>query len=286
MDAATGPLCWLVVNPASGSNTAKSTETLEAALTERGFRLGRTIAFPDDPLPDIPTLDAAGVELVIVYTGDGTVNAAVNALAGWQGAVLVLPGGTMNLLAKRLHRGLALEEILDIVAGGAARRGRVGCVRTMQGLAFADVLVGPGTCWSEVRESMRSGAIAQVAAGALDAIRQSAAGPFVTAPDLARVRADGYPLIELTPGEHGIQVDGFYAEAARDYVQQAWAVLRHAFREGPHDRLGMVETVALASIDGSPLACLIDGEPAECPSPFTFTVERSGVDLLATSHDL
>lgn len=45
-------------------------------------------------------------------------------------------------------------------------------------------------------------------------------------------------------------------------------------------------TIALASIDGSPLACLIDGEPAECPSPFRFTVEPCGVDLLATAHDL
>jgi hypothetical protein len=286
MDAAPGPLCWLVVNPASGSNTDTSAESLSEALAERGFRVGRTIAFPDDPLPDVSMLEAAGVDLVVVYTGDGTVNAAVNGLAGWRGAVLVLPGGTMNLLARRLHRGLPLDAILDVVAAGAARRGRVGCVRTDQGLAFADVLVGPGTCWSEVRESMRSGAIAEVAAGALDAIRHSAAGPFVTAPGLSLARAEGYPLIELTPGEHGIQIDGFYAEAARDYVQQAWAVLRHAFREGPHDRLGIGDCVELASIDGSPLAVLIDGEPAECPSPFRFTLEPCGVDLLATSHDL
>lgn len=113
-----------------------------------------------------------------------------------------------------------------------------------------------------------------------------AAGPFVTAPDLPLARAEGYPRIELTPGAHAIQIDGFYAEAARDYAQQAWAVLRHRFREGPHDRLGLTDEIALASIDGSPLACLIDGEPAECRSPFRFTVEPCGVDLLATAHDL
>lgn len=286
MSVIANPACWLVVNPASGSNTASSAETVTAAMAECGLRVERVIAFPDDALPDLASIEAAKIGLVAIYTGDGSVNAIVNHLSGWDGAVLVLPGGTMNLLAKRLHRGLGLEEIVAIVAAGGARRRRVAAVRWQEGLALADVLVGPGTCWSEVREAMRSGAIVELATGAIEAIRNSAAGPYVTAPGLPLARAEGYPLVELTPGEHGIQVDGFYAEAARDYAEQAWAVLRHRFREGPHDRLGLTDAIAIETIDGSPLPCLIDGEPAECPSPFTFTVEPCGVDLLATAHEL
>lgn len=286
MSAALNPACWLVVNPASGSNKASSAETVTAMLSQHDVQVERVIAFPDDALPDIASITAAGIGMVVVYTGDGSVNAIVNHLAGWDGAVLVLPGGTMNLLAKRLHRTLGLEEIIAIVAGGGARRGRIAGVRWAEGLALADVLVGPGAKWSEVREAMRGGAILDIAANAVEAIRHSATGPFVTAPDWPLARAEGYPLIELTPGEHGIQIDGFYAEAARDYAEQAWAVLRHRFREGPHDRLGLADEIAIETIDGSALACLIDGEPAECPSPFTFTVEPCGVDLLATAHDL
>lgn len=278
--------CWLVVNPASGSNTASSSETVAAALTDRGFRVARVIAFPDDALPDIAMLDAAGIALVVVYTGDGSVNALINHLAGWSGAVLVLPGGTMNLLAKRLHRSLGVDAILDLVAGGGAQARRVACVRCEAGLALAGLLVGPGTSWSRVRESMRNLAIAEVAAGAIEAIKHSAAGPYVCAPENSLARDEGYALVELTPGEHGIQSDGYYADAPLDYAGQAWAVLRRRFREGPHDRLGVSESIELASIDGSPLALLIDGEPAECSSPFRFTVEPSGVDLLATAHDL
>ena len=44
--------CWLVVNPASGSNDQTSAETLTAALTARGWPVDRVVAFPDDPLPD------------------------------------------------------------------------------------------------------------------------------------------------------------------------------------------------------------------------------------------
>ena len=286
MKAAANPACWLVVNPASGSNNASSCETVAAALTDRGFRVDRVIAFPDDALPDIAALDAAGIALVVVYTGDGSVNALINLLAGWNGAVLVLPGGTMNLLAKRLHRSLGMEAILDIVAGGGAQARRVSGVRCEAGLALAGLLVGPGTSWSRVRESMCNLAIAEVAAGAIEAIKHTAAGPYVRAPENSLARDDGYALVELTPGEHGVQADGYYADAPLDYAGQAWAVLRRRFREGPHDRLGVSKSIALESIDGSPLACLIDGEPAECPSPFRFTVEPSGVDLLATAHDL
>ena len=279
-------LCWLVVNPASGSNDKSSAETVAAALEARGWSVGRVIAFPDDPLPDPSALDAAGVGLVAAYTGDGTINALVNRLAGWGGKVLVLPGGTMNLLPLRLHRSTDLDAILDLVASGGALALRPNCVRCPAGVALAGLLVGPGTAWNRVRESMRSGAIVEMAKEAVAALRDSTSAPGVLVADRRASREGGYPLVELTPGEHGVQILGYYADAALDYTAQAWATLRHRFREGPHDKLGLTEAIRLKSLDGGPLACLIDGEPAECPSGSTFAVEPCGVDLLATSHDI
>jgi hypothetical protein len=278
--------CWLVVNPASGSNDASSAETVTAALDKRGLAVARVIAFPDEPLPDPAALDAAGIGLVAVYTGDGTINALVTALSGWGGRVLVLPGGTMNLLPLRLHRTTDLDTILDIVAGGGALAVRPACVACPGGVALAGLLVGPGTVWNRVRESMRSGALVETAKEAIAALRETTTGPCVTVADHRATREGGYPLVELTPGEHGVQIIGYYADAALDYTAQAWATLRHRFREGPHDKLGLATSLVIESIDGSPLACLIDGEPAECPSGATFAVEPCGVDLLATAHDI
>lgn len=285
MTAFQNAACWLIVNPASGSNTASSGETIAAALAERGFQVGRVIAFPDDPLPDPAMLDAAEIGLVVIYTGDGTMGAAINALAGWGGKVLALPGGTMNLLPLRLHRSLDTLAILDIVAGGGARARRPDCVRCEAGLALAGLLVGPGTAWSRVRESMRVGAIAELAREAVEAIVHTTTAPGIRVADRRATREGGYPLVELTPGEHGVQIHGYYADAALDYAGHTWALLRHRFREGPHDRLGIAESITLESADGGPLACLIDGEPAECPSPGSFRVEPCGVDLLATAHE-
>lgn len=278
--------CWVVVNPASGSNDQSSAETVTAALTARGWRVARVLVFPEDPLPDPAALDAAGIGLVAVYTGDGSMNALINHLAGWRGTVLVLPGGTMNLLPLRLHRTTDLDTILDIVAGGGALARRPGCVRCEAGVALAGLLVGPGTAWNRVRESMRNLSIADMAKDAVDALRESTTAPGVILADSRLSREGGYPLIEITPGEHGVQIDGYYADAPLDFAEQAWATLRRRFREGPHDRLGLAESIALASADGSPLACLLDGEPAQCPSGSRFVVEPCGVDLLATAHDI
>lgn len=278
--------CWLVVNPASGSNNQTSAETVSTALTTRGWQVDRVIAFPDDPLPDAHTLDAAGIGMVAIYTGDGTMNALINQLSGWGGTVLVLPGGTMNLLPLRLHRSTDLDTILDLVAGGGAALRRPDGVRCEAGVALAGLLVGPGTAWSRVRESMRNLAIVDVAKDTIEAIRHttSAAGVIVEGNRL--MREGGYPLIEMTPGEHGMQLDGYYADAPLEYAGQAWSLLRRRFREGPHDRLGIADSVILASADGGPLACLLDGEPAECPSPSRFTVEPCGVQLWATAHEI
>lgn len=277
--------CWLLVNPASGSNDERSLSLLQNALVVHGIAAERVIRFPIDDLPSAAELDQAGIELVVAFAGDGSVNALVNYLAGWSGSILILPGGTMNLLARRLHRDLDLDQILALVSKGGAVKRRIECVRCDAGTAQAGLLVGPGTCWGEVRESMRSGAITDVAAGAVEALRTTANGPPVKVPDFALARAEGYPLVELTPGEHGIQINGFYAEETLEFAAQAWATLRRRFREGPNDHLGISGELVLESSDGSPLPCLIDGEPAECPARAKFVVAPCEVNLLATSHE-
>ena len=277
--------CWLMVNPSSGSNDDSSTEMVIAALTSRGWTVDRVIAFPEDSLPTGAALDAAGVSMLVIYTGDGSMNAAISRLEGWSGQVLVLPGGTMNLLPLRLHRSINIGTILDVVAGGGARPLRPRCVRCDAGIALAGLLVGPGTAWSRVRESMRNFDLADMAKDTIDAIRATNDDPCVLFPGNRLARDEGYPLVELTPGEFGMQIDGYFAEDAADYAGQAWALLRRRFREGPHDRLGIADSIVLTTADGGALLCLIDGEPAECPSGSRFVVVPCGVDVLATAHD-
>ena len=275
---------WLIVNAASGSNNPAALTALETCFEEHGIEVARTVRFPDDPLPAPADLESARVPLLMVYTGDGTLNSALTRLKGWRGAVLVLPGGTMNLLSKRLHGDFPAPEIVQVVARGGARRRRVTKIAGPCGDAYAGLLAGPGTSWGTVREAMREGDIAALASGAAEALAKSTGETSVrmAAPPLGN--REGYPLLDLTPGEHGIQVNGYHAANLSDLALQGWALLRRRFREGPHDRIGIFAELTLENLDGSPVEVLLDGEACEARPNVTFRVAESEVDLLATHH--
>src|SRR5690606_798175 len=230
-------------------------------------------------------LDAAGIDLVAVFAGDGTINTLIASLAGWGGAVLVLPGGTMNLLYHRLHGQRPMEQVIAAVARGEAIVRRPGVIRCIHGDAFAGMLAGPGTSWGQVREAMREADVAQLATGTVQAIEQTLTGEQIACVEPPLGRPEGYPLVMLTPYDSGIEVEAYYAETAGDYLEQAWALLRRNFREGPHDTLGHARRLRQASTEGNPFGLLIEGEQAEGGPEVEFTLAAADVDLLATERD-
>ena len=275
---------WLLTNSRSGSNNEDALEQLLSHCDRCDISVARTVRFPDEDLPTAADLEQAGIVRLAIFTGDGTLNAAVTQLYGWTGEIMVLPGGTMNLLSKRLHGDVDMEDIVHRVNDGAAKRIRPTVARCAKGDALAGLLVGPGTAWADVREAMRDLELVEMAQGASDAVAESTGGAMVHCREPKRGRAEGYPLIEMTPSHRGIQLDGFYAEDAGQLLQQGFALLRRRFREGPDQRLGLFDDIVLDNEDGSPIGVLIDGEPAELPTRAKFEVATCEVDLLATHH--
>jgi diacylglycerol kinase family enzyme len=62
---------------------------------------------------------ADGIDLVIVFSGDGTINEAVNALAGTEVALGVLPGGATNVLVRSLELPTDPVECTGVLIGKA-----------------------------------------------------------------------------------------------------------------------------------------------------------------------
>ena len=273
---------WLVNNTSSGSNDDAALAALEKCCGEHGFRVAHRTVFPAQELPTPAMLDAAGIDTVVVFAGDGTVNSLIAALTGWGGAVLVLPGGTMNLLYHRLHGEQALEEVVAAVATGKANRRRPGVIRSRHGDAYAGVLAGPGTSWGRVREAMREYAVVELAAETVKAIQETLTGEMIACVEPKLGRPEGYPLCNLTPHDRGIEVEGYLSTTPGEYLEQAWALLKRNFREGPHDILGVANEVRLVSTQGNAFGLLIDGEQAECGAEEVFRLASCEVDLLAT----
>ena len=280
-----GHTIWLIANAASGSNNEAALAALETAFAAAGCTIGRKLVFLDHGAPSADDLRAAGVDLVAVFTGDGTINAVVSGLYGWEGAVLVLPGGTMNLLSRRLHGDAEAAAIVAEVAAGRFRRVRPPVVRSLHGDGLTGILAGPGTAWNNVREAMRETDVLGIVSSMTGAIGESAAGPMVVLrePDLGR--EEGYSLVMVTPLVEGLEADGYYAETIGDYARQGIALLRRNFRDGPHDELGRHPALRLACAEGGPVGMLIDGEPCDGAAEESFALARCEVDLIETAGD-
>jgi diacylglycerol kinase (ATP) len=125
----------------------------------------------------------AGAELLFVWGGDGMVQRCIDALAGSNAALAILPAGTANLLATNLGIPPDLARALDIGLHGARRRLDVGVIN---GERFA-VMAGSGFDSRMIRKAdgaskKRLGKLAYVRGGV------SALG---SRPVRTRIRVDG-----------------------------------------------------------------------------------------------
>ena len=276
---------WLINNEASGSNDEAALAACEDACSTCGLDIAFRTVFPVEELPTPETLDAADIDTVAIYAGDGTVNAVLEALRGWSGAVLVLPGGTMNLLYHRLFGDLSMEEALEAVGSGKAHRRRPGVIETNCGTAYAGLLAGPGAAWGYVREAMRDVAPLEVAESAREAMDETLHGDRIRCAEPELGRREGYPLILLTPVDAEILADAYHADDNLEFLHQLFALVRREFRDGPHDRIGGADRFVLESVDGSGFGMLLDGEPCDVSESAECVLVTTELDLLATRHD-
>ncbi|WP_447750654.1 diacylglycerol/lipid kinase family protein [Sphingopyxis fribergensis] len=267
----------LVCNLRSGS----SDEALVGRLTEicrsAGAPLVRTITLPDDDLPSVATLEDDGADLLLVLSGDGTLNAAASKLEAWNGAMLPLPGGTLNLFHKTLHGDRGPEDILRDALAGKARSVHPPTILCDAGRAYIGVIAGPTTAWAEVREQFRSLSLSGLAETIPDAIDATLHG------DGVRIRGSdqAFQAINLTPKSDRILAEGLITDSAGSILRHGIAWLGGDFREGPSVDLSGRRAVVIES--RGPIGLLLDGEPAELPSGATYRLESSPLAFLATA---
>jgi diacylglycerol kinase family enzyme len=99
----------LVVNPVARTFSQPVLAVIEKALSA-DFRLEVGETKERGHASELAAQAASeGVDLVVVFSGDGTINEVVNALAGSETALGVLPGGATNVLVRAL--GLPLDPV-------------------------------------------------------------------------------------------------------------------------------------------------------------------------------
>ncbi len=99
----------LIVNPVARTYSKATLAVIEKALSA-DFRLEVAETKERGHASELATQAASdGIDLVVVFSGDGTVNEVVNALAGTETAIAALPGGATNIFVRAL--GIPLDPV-------------------------------------------------------------------------------------------------------------------------------------------------------------------------------
>ena len=244
---------WCIFNPASGSVSEQRRDAALALLSANATIAGRT-DFPTEPLPSLTQLAGAGVDTVVVLAGDGTINAVVRALADWDRGVLILPGGTMNLLAKRLHGDV--DDAAIIARAPHAPRVALATIEAAGEGAVVGVILGPATSWNRARERWRAGRWRGWWRAMVHAARRSLR---------QGVRLDALParaqaIFIATAGEGMLSARAIEARDAGRIARLGWEWLTGDWMAAP--AVTVVERACFHIVGRRPAAALFDGEPA------------------------
>lgn len=245
---------WFITNPNSGSASREACNALEALFEERGLALAGRTVFPNASIPSAD--DLVDVDTVVLFAGDGTINAVLCRLADWDGAFLILPGGTMNLLAKALH-GDAEPAAIVHAAHEDGRRVALPCVEAGPHRAFVGLILGPAAHWGHAREAVRKKRIGRVLAAIRSAWRRTfGKGIRVTGVPGMRGR---YQAVFVAPAPDALEVA---AIDARDWAAIAelgwnWLTGDWVAARAVTDRRAQ----RLRPVSKRPVLALFDGEP-------------------------
>lgn len=225
------------------------------------------------PGPD----DLGDSDTVVLFAGDGTINAALCRLEGWGGQVLILPGGTMNMLAKRLH-GEADPHAIVHAAHDRLRTVPLPCVEVGRVRAFVGLIAGPVTAWAEAREAARASNLAELPAKAIEAWSASWDGD-VALHDGDRLLGR-YRSVFVEPRNGGLSATGVAAHHLTDLGRVGWAWLTGDWRHSGNVDETLTQAALLTSAGG--VSALVDGEPVMLASPASLRAGTSKLRFVTT----
>lgn len=269
-----------IFNERSGSYDAALVAEIEQIFAQSDWPLSRVCDIGERPVRDAAEAKAQNLGLIVVLSGDGTLAAVAESLAGWEGTLLILPGGTMNLLSRALHGERTAQEIVRAYLDGQGSILRPPVIIAGEITAYTGMIVGPTAAWGNVREALRNLDLTALADQVPAALSATFDSPGVR---LAGEEQD-YPAIFVEPSLAGLRAYGVLASGAGDLFRHGWAWLAGDFRDGPSEPLGTAAQLSMQS-EGERLDLLVDGETADTKSPLDVKLGRSGVHFFAAQGE-
>lgn len=294
----------VIYNPRSGSLLGLDETDIDAKFRElfdaRGVT-AETIAFNAADLEGIVRRAVGKADAIVVCGGDGSILAVVSAIGDRRIPLGLIPGGTMNVLARDLGLPADAAEAVDVIVAGTLRAIDVGYVNGKPFLCNSAVGLLPhlARAREKLRETPGWRRWPAVVMQALSLMRRYPRLHVRLEVDgqikLHRTRAiavSNNPLTEtrgpiparesLDQGELGVYV-------ARDTSR--WALLRLAGRmltDTWQDDDAMAcyqgQSIEVSLGRSRPLSVMNDGEPVQLQAPLRYSISARALHVLAPAE--
>ena len=256
-------------NPAAGSVTADGGDKLRAALEEAGVRDAELIELDrEDCGKQLKQLAAANPDLFVVWGGDGTLRAALT-LVGQTPNLLLLPGGTMNLLTKSIHGDKSWDVVLREVLASPKRK-VIPAGKANDEHFYCAMLAGAPARFAEAREALRRGELVKAAAearAALDTLNnlhldaRYRDGYTFTRENLPTTSIIGV-LVGPLARDAEMEVAALEEPTAGGALNVIWSSFVSDWRSAPGVTVVPARSLVIESGDGD-IPIIIDGEALE-----------------------
>lgn len=265
----------VLFNPKSGSVPADARAKLTAVLREGGIK-GADLIESDHGNCENQLKELADMapDLFVVWGSDGTIRSALTIVGPITPNLLILPGGTMNLLPRSIHGEKAWDMVLrDVLKGPKLKSLSAGEVNGDR--FYCAMMAGAPAYFAEVRESVRRGDLAKAAA------QTGAAIEVLKTMHLQATYSDGYSFAgtalptssfvgaiigSLTKAGRGMEV----ASLANPTTTGAMNVVCTSFftdwRNAPGVEVAPATLLDIAAEDGGDIPVIADGEHMQ-PAP-------------------
>ncbi|MDP3739227.1 MAG: diacylglycerol kinase family protein [Hyphomonadaceae bacterium] len=278
-----------VVNSTAGGVGPDGRQHLRQALAALGHTSAEVVEFDrENGARQLLRMCEQPRTRVIVWGGDGTHRTALNAIGRESDNLLLLPGGTMNLLTKWIHGNRPWRSILEtVLVAGRTRTLPAG--RVNGGLFFCALLAGAPALLAGARESLRIGdlghAFADISAAsnstrALHLVSRTVQPGVDTGADRTVGNVVGAFVGPLSRSGH-LEVSTLAVPSLVSAVDAAWSSFGPGSRDLADTRVRIRQSLVIEAGEGEDIPVIMDGERVAVGDRFRIDFVQNAARCLA-----
>jgi diacylglycerol kinase family enzyme len=256
-------------NPAAGSVPPDGADRLRSVLDNAGVREADIVQTDSsDCVGQLKQLGASNPDMFVIWGGDGTLKAALEIVGRSTPNLVLLPGGTMNLLPKQIHGDKPWDKVLaDVLA--APKRKMLPAGKVNDELFFCAMLAGAPARFAEARESLRRGELVKAAVearAAIDTLNTLALSASFKdrysfeGGQLPTTSIIGAVVGSLTKSGKGMEVAALADPTATGALNVVWTSFFTDWRSAPGVTVTPATSLEIGNEDGGEIPVIADGE--------------------------